>query len=287
MTRPIIAMRGVVYRYGSRTALATGDLTLPPGSTALLGPNGSGKSTLLRLIATVTSPHDGTVHIDGRDMGNADSRVAIRRQLGYQTQAGALPGRMRVDAFCDYVAALKEVPSARLRRRWTTWVLHRVGLGDCSTAKISSLSGGMQRRLALAQALIGLPDLLVLDEPMASLDADHRSSVVALLADHAESATVVVATHHADELAALCHNVMVLNEGRMVFTGTPAELARQADGRAWASSEPTPGASCRATGTGGYRCVGPHPPSGVGLLEPTVHDGYLAILSRAVESHAA
>jgi ABC-2 type transport system ATP-binding protein len=280
MSAPTVALDAVRHRYGSSEALAVDQLVFEPGSTAVLGPNGSGKSTLLRLLATVAEGQSGSIRVGGLDPADQLERTAIRRRLGYVAQRDGLPSRMRVDAFCDYVGALKEIESSRLRRRWTTWALDRVGLAHVADDRIGTLSGGMQRRLSIAQALLGGPDLLVLDEPLAGLDAEQRADIGNLLVSMSTSTTVICATHHAEELAGLCHRVVVVGGGRPVFVGTPATLASQAEGRVWESTEQVPGAVCRAVGPGRFRCVGDALPPGARAVAPTVTDGYLATLPR-------
>ncbi|MEM8708144.1 MAG: ATP-binding cassette domain-containing protein, partial [Actinomycetota bacterium] len=142
----------------------------------------------------------------------------------------------------------------------------------------STLSGGMQRRLSIAQALLGGPDYLVLDEPLTSLDAEHRGRISSLIAGLSTDATVVVATHHADELAAICRRILVLDAGRVVFDGSPAELAERARGRVWDAAIPDPYATCRAIGPDRHRCVGGSIPDGAEPAEPSVADGYLAVV---------
>lgn len=278
MTAPTVALDAIQHRYGTADALAIDHLVFEPGSTAVLGPNGSGKSTMLRLLATVAEIQTGTVRVAGLDPADQIERTAIRRRLGYVGQRDGLPPRMRVGAFCDYVGALKEIDSARLRRRWTTWALERVALSAVTDERIGSLSGGMQRRLSIAQALLGSPDLLVLDEPLAGLDAEQRAEVGNLLVSLAESITVICATHHAEEMAGLCHRVVVVDGGQVVFVGTPGSLATRADGRVWESAEQTAGAVCRAVGPGRFRCVGELIPAGATSAIPTVADGYLALV---------
>ncbi|MEO0495239.1 MAG: ABC transporter ATP-binding protein, partial [Actinomycetota bacterium] len=246
--------------------------------TAVLGPNGAGKSTLLRMLATVNAPTGGSLHVDGVDALDPTGRTAVRRRLGYVAQADGLPGRMRVQEYLDYVGALKEIRPERLRRRWAAWALERVELGHVRRERISTLSGGMQRRLTIAQALLGGPDVLVLDEPLASLDAEHRSRVTSLFARLATDATIVVATHHADEMAAISRRVLVLDAGRIVFDGTPDNLAARAIGRVWDSATPDPFAACRAIGPDRYRCVGGSMPVDATAAEPSVADGYVAVV---------
>lgn len=276
MSAPTVALDAIQHRYGAADALAVDRLVFEPGATAVLGPNGSGKSTLLRLLATVAEIQSGSIRVDALDPTVQLERTAIRRRLGYVAQRDGLPPRMRVGAFCDYVAALKEIDSARLRRRWSTWALERVGLTEVAGDRIGTLSGGMQRRLSIAQALLGSPDLLVLDEPLAGLDAEQRAAIGNLLVSLAESVTVISATHHAEELASLCHRVVVVDGGQPIFVGTPATLAERATGRVWESDVQTPGAVCRAVGPARFRCVGELVPAGATPVAPTVADGYLA-----------
>ena len=277
MTAPVIAITDVTHRYGDTTVLDLPRLVIPPGTSALLGPNGAGKTTLLRLLATVSTAQTGSILVDGVDLADPDGRLSVRRRLGFAMQDDRLPERMRVAEFCDYVAALKELTPRRRRSRWTNWVLHEVGLAEVAAQRISSLSGGMRRRLMMAQALLGHPDVLILDEPLVSLDAEHRSRSVRSIAASADRRTTVVATHHADELGAICRHVIVLFGGRLAFAGPPDELAAQATGRVFESPVPIDHPSTRALGPDRFRVVDVTPPEGR-PVEPTVHDGYLAVL---------
>jgi len=278
MNAPTVAVTDLSQRHGASFSLKIESLVSAGGATAVLGPNGSGKTTLLRLVATLTQPQAGTIRVDQLDPGVPIERTAIRRRLGYVAQSDGLPGRMRVSEFCDYIGALKEIGPDRLRRRWSAWALDRVGLSSVAGDRIRSLSGGMKRRLSIAQALLGGPDLLVLDEPLASLDAEQRGEITGLLAQQAASANIIVATHHADELASVCGQVVVLDGGRMVFIGAPSDLATLAEGHVWESSAPTDGATCRAVGPGRFHCVGASPPPDAQPARPTVADGYLTLV---------
>lgn len=278
MTAPVLVTTGLRQTADATSLIAVDDMTFGPGATAVLGPNGSGKSTLLRMLATVTRPSAGTIVVDGLDVAGPVERTAVRRRLGYVSQANGLPSRMRVGAYLDYVGALKEIGPERLRRRWTAWALERVELSANRHDRVGTLSGGMQRRLAIGQALLGGPDLYVLDEPLASLDAEHRTRITRLIAELSASSTVIVATHHADELAAICHRVLVLDTARLVFDGTPAQLAARAEGRTWDAATVDETASCRAIGPDRYRCVGAALPHGVTPVEPSVGDGYVAVV---------
>lgn len=227
MSAPVLSLRGVQHRFGARVALDVPQLDLGIGLTAVLGRNGSGKSTLARLLATVWAPTEGVVLLDDQNVADGATRLRLRRMLGYTAQHDALPGRMRVGAYCDYVGVLKEIETARQRARWTHWALHQVGLVDRIGDRISSLSGGMQRRLAVAQALLGHPRVLILDEPTASLDPERRSAVAAMLSARPDTTTVVM-THHPDDIGAVADRVLVLDEGRVCFSGSPAQLSARA-----------------------------------------------------------
>lgn len=275
---PSISVNNLQYSYGANTVLSIERLVFEPGTTALLGPNGAGKSTLLRMFATVTAPPSDTVFVDGRDVTIHEHRLWLRRQLGYAAQLDNLPPRMRVGEYCDYVAALKEISPRRRRRRWTEYVLGEVGLGECDNDRIGTLSGGMRRRLVLAQALLGSPRLLVLDEPLVSLDAEHRSSIARMIAASSKEQSTVVATHHGDELAAVCQRVVILVDGRVAFADTPDILAARAAGQVWETAYPLAHPAARALGPDRFRVVGAQPHGGY-AVEPTVHDGYLAVLS--------
>lgn len=280
MTPPLIALNNLRHAYGSTVVLDLDRMVIPPGTTALLGPNGAGKTTLLRLLATVASLDPGTVLVDGVDVAEPANRLALRRRLGYASQLDNLPPRMRVSEYCDYVAALKEIAPRRRRIRWTDYILAEVGLAENREDRIAALSGGMRRRLVLGQALLGHPELLILDEPLVSLDAEHRSSMVRLIAASAATRTTIVATHHSDEMAAVCQHVIVLLGGRLAFAGPPHELAAKAVGQVWETSHPLNHPSVRALGPDRFRVVGPRPDGGT-AADPTVHDGYLAVLSAA------
>ena len=274
----MLALDHLRLTYGATPALDLPRLTIDRGATAILGPNGSGKSTLLRMIATVTGPDSGEIHLSGLAAADDVERTAIRRRLGYVPQVDGLPARMRVHEYMDYVAALKEIGPARLRRRWTRWALDRVDLTDHAKSKIKTLSGGMRRRLTIAQSLVGNPDLLVLDEPLTSLDAEFRGEITKLIVELATNTTIVVATHHADELAAVCRRVLVLDRGRVAFDGTPAALASRGTNHVWETDAPVDGAVCRAIGPSRYRCVAAHLPPGGLHADPSVGDGYVAVV---------
>jgi ABC-2 type transport system ATP-binding protein len=274
---PTVDLADVVHRYGSTTALDRVTLRLETGVTGLLGPNGAGKSTLMRVLATVINPDGGTVRLLGRDTADADQRTQVRRQLGYLPQELGFPRGFTAFGFVDYLALLKEFDDRPTRQAEVRRALDLVGLRDVATTRVRRLSGGMRRRLGLAQALLGDPRLLVLDEPSTGLDPEQRAVLRTLLSRAAGHATVVVSTHQTEDVAALCDRVVVLDSGQVAFDGSVADLVDHAAGRVWVAEHPDPDAAAQwRTGTGLHRNLGT-PPPGAHLVEPTLEDAYLLL----------
>jgi len=225
-----VEITGLTRRFGSVTAVAWVDLRTGPGVFGLLGPNGAGKTSLLRMMATAMSPSAGSLRLLGRDPGSYGPRREIRRRLGYLPQnPGYYPG-FTVTEYVEYFALLKEVPSARIRAAVAT-AIDRVELGDRRKSRLRTLSGGMLRRVGIAQAIVNEPELLLLDEPTAGLDPEQRVTFRALLRDLGQRATVVVSTHLVEDVAAACAQVALMDRGRIVFHGTPDALAARGDGQ--------------------------------------------------------
>jgi ABC-2 type transport system ATP-binding protein len=253
------------------------DVHFGAGLTAILGPNGAGKTTLLRCLATVLAHTDGELSIDGLDPRRESERIEIRRRLGYLPQEVGLLDGSRVFDVVEYLAALKGFRDDRRRRLAVFDVLDRVGLRDRAATHVDRLSSGMRRRLGLAQALLGDPALIVLDEPAAGLDPEERIRLREILTERRHSSTVVMSTHLTDE-ASVCDRIVVLIDGFVRFTGTPAQLAALASGRAWVQAA-VPSPDVRASwqqADGSHRCLG-SPPVGAELMPPTLEDGYLLL----------
>ncbi len=281
-----ITFDGVVKRYGSKTALAGVALTTGSGIVGLLGPNGAGKTTLLRIAATVLAPTDGRVDLLGLDPADTESRVEIRRRLGYLPQDPGFHLNFTAFDFVDYVAILKGMTDRRHRHDEVRRVLDAVNLKAEMHRKIKSLSGGMRRRVGFAQALLGSPDLLVLDEPTAGLDPEQRLRFRELVSDTA-GRTVLLSTHQTEDVAALCSRVVVLLEGGIAFDGTPAGLAGLALDRVWLDDRRHPDALLSwQTGTGECRNIG-DPPDAATIVAPTIEDGYLLLLGPRGAEQAA
>ena len=268
----------VVKRFGLTRALDGMSMDSGAGITGLLGPNGAGKTTLLRILATVMTPSSGEVRILGRNPSVHSDRLEIRRRLGYMPQEPGFHKTFTAFQFVDYVAILKEMTNKRARHDEVLRVLGTVGLDEVAhKKKIKSLSGGMRRRVALAQALLGDPELLVLDEPTAGLDPEQRLRFREAMSHLGEDRVIVLSTHQTEDVAALCPRVVVMNHGRALFSGTPQELAAIAGGAVWLSEMRAPVRQDRRTGAGLYRNIG-DAPAGADLIEPTVEDGYLLLL---------
>jgi ABC-2 type transport system ATP-binding protein len=269
-------------RYGNTRALDGVDLTLERGITGLLGPNGAGKTTLLSILATVSKPDGGRVSVFGLDPGNGAERVEIRRRLGYLPQELGYHRHFTVAAFLDYVAILKEITDRRHRTEEVARVLAVTGLEDRARSRIRALSGGMRQRLGIAQALLGQPGLLILDEPTAGLDPEQRLRFRELLSEIPGDPVIVLSTHQADDIAAICPKVVVLLRGQVRFAGTPAELAATATGRVWAADERDPHAQLSwRGGDNRWRHIGDGVPDGAELVTPSVEDGYLLLAHAA------
>ena len=282
-----VRLEGVSKRYGSIRAVDDVTIELADGITGLLGPNGAGKTTLLGLMATLTAPDSGRLDLLGLDPSHATQRTQLRRTLGYMPQEPGFHRRFTVFDFVDYVAILKEHTDARARHGEVERVLDLVGLTDRADTRIAKLSGGMRRRVALAQALLGDPDLLLLDEPTAGLDPEQRLRFRDLVSRMGESRVVLVSTHQTEDVAALCQRVVVMHAGQVRFDGTPAEMIATAYGHVWEADERDPAADVVwRTSEGRYRHIG-GAPAAAAAVTPTIEDAYLLLGGRPADLDVA
>lgn len=273
-----VTLSGIGKKYGHTWALTEVEMHLRPGITGLLGPNGAGKTTLLRILATAMAADRGRVSVLGHDPTTIPGRVAIRRRLGYLPQEAGFPRGFTTFGFVDYLAILKEWVNKAERHAEVRRVLDQVNLAEVATKRVHALSGGQRRRVLLAQALLGQPDFLVLDEPTNGLDPAQRARLRDVLSSAGQSATLVLSTHQTDDVAALCERVVILDSGRVHFDGLVSELIGSVTGRVWMADDRHPDArhSWR-TGDGRWRNVG-NPPDGADLAEPTLEDAYLLLV---------
>ena len=273
-----VSVDDAVKRFGSTRALNGVSLEASEGITGLLGPNGAGKTTLLKVLATVMSLDSGSIEIFGRDPSRHRDRLHIRRRLGYMPQEPGFHRSFTAFEFIDYVAILKEMTDRKARHAEVDRVMALTGLDGVAHKKIKALSGGMRRRVALAQALLGDPQLLILDEPTAGLDPEQRLRFREVMSRLGEQRSILLSTHQTEDVAALCPRVIVMNHGKALFDGTPKDLKEVARGSVWFSDTRAPEARLSwRTGEGVHRNIGVAPP-GADLVDPSVEDGYLLLL---------
>jgi ABC-2 type transport system ATP-binding protein len=218
-----VQIADVTRRFGRTRAVDGVSLETGPGVFGLLGPNGAGKTTLLRMMATVVPPSSGGLRLLGRDPVSYAARKQIRRRLGYLPQNLGYYPSFTVAEFVEYFALLKEMPPGQVPRAVAA-AIERVDLGSRARARLRTLSGGMVRRAGIAQAIVNEPELLLLDEPTAGLDPEQRMNFRALLRDLGQRSTVVVSTHLVEDVGAACTQVAIMDQGKIVFHGAPAEL---------------------------------------------------------------
>jgi ABC-2 type transport system ATP-binding protein len=221
---------GLRVKAGSVLAVDGLDLTLGTGVHGLLGPNGAGKTTLMRALATVIRPKDGQLRLLGRDVTDRRSMRVLRSRIGYLPQHFGFYPKFTVRDYVEYMAWLREMPASAVPAA-TQRAIDRTGLTDRADSRLKSLSGGMLRRAGIAQAIVNEPDLLLLDEPTVGLDPEQRVEFRQLLRDLGTAACVLVSTHLVEDVVAACTDVLVVEQGRLVFRGVSSELAaRGADG---------------------------------------------------------
>ncbi len=212
-----ILIEHVSKRYGSHEALQDIDLHIEQGMFGLLGPNGAGKTTLLRILATLLRPTNGRVVIDSFDLSQAAHRKAARAHLGYLPQELGLYPDLTGHEFLDYMGLLKRLYDRSARRRQIAALLDIVSLAGSANRTIKTYSGGMKRRLGIAQALLGDPQILVIDEPTAGLDPEERIRLCTLLTRLAKDRVVMLSTHVVEDISQTCDRLAVLNQGKLVF----------------------------------------------------------------------
>ena len=226
-----IQTQNVEFRYKDRVVLSQITFTLGRGVFGLLGPNGAGKTTLLRILATALRPSAGTVEILGVDVARPHERERIREQMGYLPQQFGYYPSFTCAEFVEYFALLKGVPSAAVSDAVAT-ALQAVGLAELQKSKLRTLSGGMVRRLGIAQAIVNEPAILLLDEPTVGLDPQQRITFRTVLRRLGQRSTVLVSTHLVEDVAAACDRVAILHRGQVAFSGTPADLIGQGTDKA-------------------------------------------------------
>jgi len=197
----------------------------------LLGPNGAGKSTLMRTIATLQAPTSGTITFDGIDV--IKDPEALRRTLGYLPQDFGVYPRVSAYDMLDHMAVLKGIANGKARRETVEYLLNQTNLWDVRKKALAGYSGGMRQRFGIAQALIGDPSLIIVDEPTAGLDPEERNRFLNLLAEIGENVVVILSTHIVEDVADLCPAMAIISGGRIVREGGPVALIDELKGRVW------------------------------------------------------
>jgi ABC-type multidrug transport system ATPase subunit len=232
----VIEARGLRHVYkGGTVALDGVDLAFGTGLYGLLGPNGAGKSTLMRIVCTLIVPTAGTVSVLGHDV--IQDRAAVRRHLGYLPQEFGAWRLERVEEVLDTLARLAGMNDAAARRARIEQVLAQVGLEAVADRKVKKLSGGMVRRLGVAQALLNEPRVLVVDEPTVGLDPQERLRFRQLMANLGQDRTILLSTHIVADLGASCRDLALIDGGKIVYGGSPADLVSRAVGRVFQVEE--------------------------------------------------
>lgn len=280
------------YRGGVK-ALDGLSLEIGTGMFGLVGPNGAGKTTLMRILAGLLRPTTGRVLAFGHDMNSSSGRMAAKASLGYLPQELGLYPNLNACEFLDYMAILKGVTDARQRKGQIDELLEKVRLSDVAKRRLKTYSGGMKRRIGIAQALLGDPRLLIVDEPTSGLDPEERVRFRNLLADMALERTIILSTHIVEDISQSCNDLAVMRSGRVIFRGSPASLIERARGHVWTitSSGARPNGGLTLVSTlqlaGGvlYRVVGdPSPEYRAAPIEPSLEDGYMWLMQGMTEA---
>ena len=221
-------------RYGKKEAIKNLSLKIPSGMYGLLGRNGAGKTSLTQILAALSVPTNGDIWLNGVSIKET---AKIREMVGYLPQDFSMYRSMTVLGAMDYLGLLSNIPD-RIRKERIDHLLEKVNLEDNVKTKVKALSGGMKRRLGIAQALLHNPQILIVDEPTAGLDPEERIRFRNLLSDFADDRIVLLSTHIASDIESTCNGVAVLNNGRLIFHGNTEKLIQQADGKVYIIKTP-------------------------------------------------
>ncbi|GHO51793.1 ABC transporter ATP-binding protein [Ktedonobacter robiniae] len=291
-----IEVRHLTKVYGGGIhALEDLNLTIPGGMFGLLGPNGAGKTTLMRILAGVLSPSEGSIRVGSYDGATEQGRTQIKRILGYLPQELGVYTDLSAYEFLDYMGILKGLNDGKQRRRRVDELLETVALSHLAHRKLKTFSGGMKRRVGIAQALLNDPQLLIVDEPTAGLDPEERILFRNLLSDLAGKRTVLLSTHIVEDIAQTCQQLALMANGHMLFQGTVSDMLKEARGKVWlitiAGQKPAGNFTVVSTLNIGlntqYRVVGEYPSySNVVAIDPNLEDSYVWFMRNARQTLA-
>jgi ABC-type multidrug transport system ATPase subunit len=293
----MITIKNLTKTYkGNIQALCGLDLEIEQtGMFGLLGVNGAGKTTLMRILAGLLKPTGGDVHVFGHDLKTTAGKQAVKEVLGYLPQELGTYPTLNAREFLDYIAILKGIRSRMEREQQIGRVLELVRLTDEANRRLKTYSGGMKRRMGIAQALLGKPKLLIVDEPTAGLDPEERVRLRNLLGEAAQESAVLLSTHIVEDISQSCSDLAVLYKGQVIFRGAPSELIGQARGKVWtikmANGERPDGnlsivSTLQMQDGMQYRVLGePGDRYQTQPTEPSLEDGYIWLMSRHRSLH--
>lgn len=227
----MLEIKNLTKTFGDLKALDDVSLMLKPGLFGLLGPNGAGKSTLMRTLATLQEPTSGTVHFNGIDI--TERPDIVRSVLGYLPQDFGVYPRMSALQLLDHIAILKGITDKAARKDQVESLLQMVNLWTHRTASVSTYSGGMRQRFGVAQALLGDPQLIIVDEPTAGLDPLERQRFLDILSRAGDEKIIILSTHIIEDVRDLCNDMGVMGNGRLIIRGAPEDLVSEIDGKVW------------------------------------------------------
>ena len=284
-----IIINNLSKRYGKKEVLTNISLTIPEGMYGLLGRNGAGKTSFMRILATLSIPTNGDIQMNGVSIKET---TKVREMIGYLPQDFSIYKNMTVFGALDYLGLLSNLPN-KIRKERIYTLLEQVHLKDNAKTKVKALSGGMKRRLGIAQALLHNPQILIVDEPTAGLDPEERIHFRNLLSDFSDGRIVILSTHIASDIESTCQNVAVLNKGNILFHGSTETLRKQADHKVYLITVPKSldkpikehyyDLNRNSTNTGiQYRILSNTPPNELAEIQtPTLEDGYMYLLQQA------
>lgn len=272
---------------GEVTALNQINLDIGMGMFGLLGPNGAGKTTLMRIIAGLLRPTSGAVTVAGHDVTTAQGKQAAQSMLGYLPQEMGLYPDLTARELLDYIALLKGATDRRQRQGQVDELLAMMRLSDAADRRLKTFSGGMKRRVGIAQTLLGNPQLLIVDEPTVGLDPEERVRIRNILSEVALRCAVILSTHVIEDIGHSCNDLAIIHHGQVLYRGSPAGLIEQAAGKVWSlttrdsqfDSELTAVSALQVRDGVQYRVLGiPAPHHQAVPLEPGLEDGYMLMM---------
>jgi ABC-type multidrug transport system ATPase subunit len=288
LTKTYNPKRGKYKKDGPRDALKGVDLTIGQGTFGLLGPNGAGKTTFMRILATLLAPTSGKILVDGEDLTQNHDKV--RSVLGYLPQDFHGFPNLKVKEFLHYAGVMRGMLSTKQRKEMVNVVLESTGLTEVRGRRLKKLSGGMLRRVGIAQAIMGPPGLLIIDEPTVGLDPEERIRLRTELSKIGIDCTIILSTHIVGDISSSCENIAVLDTGQIMFQGSPSQLIANAKEKVWeftiseqeydaVKDQYTIVRTIASPGSLQLRIVGDRPQrEGAEAIPPTLEDAYMYLM---------